>query len=185
MYAIFLALISLSTGINEVVDKMNTFINTYLEMKSPSEFIEKTDSNGLEVIEAEIKEFRLNRYLYCLVGEQWGWNEMLEISDEQWKEYAESDNLRTWVAYYKGSIAGYFELKTAPSLDVEIALFGLAPNFIGKGFGRYLLSCAIKFAWEKCNAKRVWVYTCTTDHPNALNNYQACGLKIYHKEIVN
>lgn len=158
------------------------YVNTYLEMNSPSEFIETTCSNGLEVKEAEIKEFRLNRYLYCLVGEPWGWTEKLSLSDEQWKEYAEADNLRTWVACYRGSIAGYFELQTDPDFNVEIAFFGLAPGFIGKGFGAYLLSCAIKSAWEKCHARRVWVYTCTSDHPNALGNYQSCGLKIYHKE---
>jgi GNAT superfamily N-acetyltransferase len=160
------------------------FINTYLEMHSPNELIEKTDSKGLEVKEAEIKDFTLNRYLYSLVGEAWGWSEMLVFTDQQWKDYAESDSRRTWVAYYKGSIAGYFELNTDPDFNVEVALFGLAPKFIGKGFGGYLLSCAIKYAWQKCNAKRVWVYTCSSDHPNALKNYQACGFKIYRTEEV-
>jgi GNAT superfamily N-acetyltransferase len=148
-------------------------------MNSQSEFIEKFNSNGLEVIEAEIKEFKLNRYLYSLVGELWDWKDKLVLSEQQWKEYAESSNLRTWVAYYKGSIAGYFELNTDPQFNVEIAYFGLAPKFIGKGFGRYLLSCAIKYAWQHCSAKRVWVHTCTHDHPNASKNYQSCGLKVY------
>jgi len=48
--------------------------------------------------------------------------------------------------------------------------------------GLYLLSCAIKSAWEKCHARRIWVCTCTSDHPNALGNYQPCGLKICHKD---
>lgn len=161
---------------------MSNVITTYLEMNSQSEFIERPNSSGLDVIEAELKEFKFNRYLYSLVGEIWNWTDKLVLTDQQWKEYAESSNMRTWVAYYKGSIAGYFELNTDSEFNVEIAYFGLAPKFIGKGFGGYLLSCAIKFAWEKCNAKRVWVHTCTLDHPNALKNYQSCGLKIYHIE---
>jgi GNAT superfamily N-acetyltransferase len=161
---------------------LSTVVTTYLEMNSQSEFIENHTSNGLEVIEAEIKEFRLNRFLYALVGEMWNWKDKLNLSEEQWKEYAESSTLRTWVAYYKGSIDGYFELKADEQDNIEIAYFGLAPKFIGKGFGRYLLSCAIKYAWQDCNAKRVWVHTCTLDHPNALTNYQACGMKIYHVE---
>ncbi|MES2675923.1 MAG: GNAT family N-acetyltransferase [Pseudomonadota bacterium] len=162
---------------------MSKVITTYLEMNSRSEFIEKTDSKGLTVIEAEIKDFRFNRYLYSLVGEMWSWTDKLKLTDEQWRDYAESNNLRTCVAYYKGSVVGYFETNTDSECHVEIAYFGLTPNFIGKGFGGYLLSSAIKFAWEKCNAKRVWVHTCTLDHPNALNNYQSCGLKIYREEI--
>jgi GNAT superfamily N-acetyltransferase len=154
-------------------------ITTYLEMKSQNELIEKSNKNGLEIIEAEIKEYKFNRYLYSLVGEAWCWTDKLALSDPQWKAYAEASNLRTWVAYYKGSIAGYFELNTDMELNVEIAYFGLEPKFIGKGFGGYLLSCAIKFAWQECSAKRVWVHTCTLDHPNAINNYQSCGFKIY------
>lgn len=161
---------------------MSNVITTYLEMNSYSEFIEKSESRGLKVVEAELKEFKFNRYLYTLIGEAWNWKDKLVLTDKQWKQYAESDNLRTWVAYYKGAIAGYFELNTDSELNVEIAYFGLASKFIGKGFGGYLLSCAIKSAWQDCNAKRVWVHTCTHDHPNALKNYQSCGLKIYHVE---
>ena len=116
------------------------------------------------------------------MGEAWGWTDKLALSDECWQEYAESSDLRTWVAYFKGSIAGYFELRSNSNLNVEIAYFGLAPKFIGKGFGAHLLSSAITFAWEKCNARRIWVHTCTLDHPNALSNYQSRGLKIYHEE---
>lgn len=123
----------------------------------------------MDIIEAEIKEYRFNRYLYSLVGEIWNWTDKLILTDKQWKEYAESSNLRTWLVYSKGSIAGYYELNTNSECNVEIAYFGLAPKFIGQGFGGYLISHAIKSAWEKSSAKRVWVHTCLLDHPNALN----------------
>lgn len=157
-------------------------ITTYLEINSPKEFIEKRNTKGLAILEAELKEFRFNRYLYSLVGETWSWTDKLKLSEDEWKNYAESNNLRTWVAYYRGSIAGYFELKTDSEFNVEIVYFGLTPMCIGKGFGGFLLSSAIKFAWEECKAKRVWVHTCTLDHPNAINNYKSCGMKIYHVE---
>ena len=67
----------------------------------------------------------------------------------------------------------------ASILDVEIAYFGLAPRFIGKGFGGYLLSHAIKSAWAWEGTRRVWVHTCTLDHPTALQNYKARGLEVY------
>lgn len=155
----------------------------YLEMNSPEELTEKTDARGLTIVEAKINEFRFNKFLYQLIGEQWEWVDKLSLSDEEWKAYVESPYLRTWVAYYEGAIAGYFELNTNKSGDTEIAYFGLASNFIGKGFGGYLLSKAISNAWEIPKTKRVWVHTCSLDHASALSNYKARGLKLYKEEI--
>jgi len=155
----------------------------YLEMNNANQLKAKRQVEGLNIIEAEIKEYRLNRFLYSLVGEAWQWFDKKNDSDEQWRAYSERENLRTWVAYYKGTIAGYFELEVSEDKDVEIKYFGLAPAFIGKGFGGYLLTYAIEQAWNACNAKRVWVHTCSLDHPGALANYQARGLVLYKEEI--
>ena len=67
--------------------------------------------------------------------------------------------------------------------DVEIKFFGLTNEFIGKGFGGYMLSEAIRQAWD-WDAKRVWVHTCTLDHDNALPNYLARGMTVYKKETI-
>ena len=127
--------------------------------------------------------FYSNRFLYSLVGEAWQWNDKLTESDQSWKAYSERDNLRTWVAYSEGAIAGYFELEISDNQEVEIKYFGLAPAFIGKRFGGYLLTYAIQQAWDACNAKRVWVHTCSLDHPAALANYQARGFALYKEEL--
>ena len=136
----------------------------------------------MQVQECEIKQFQFNRFLYQFVGQAWEWTDRVSWSDEQWRAYAESDHLRTWVAHYNGSPAGYYELERQPDGDVEIAYFGLAPRFIGHGFGGHLLSQAIKSAWEWKKTKRVWVHTCTLDHPNALQNYKARGMEVYRVE---
>lgn len=155
----------------------------YLEMHQKNSLKSKSVVKGLTITEAVIKEYRFNRFLYSLVGEQWQWFDKLKESDQSWKDYSERDNLRTWVAYYQGTIAGYFELEVSDTQEVEIKYFGLAPAFIGKGFGGYLLTYAIQQAWDVCYAKRVWVHTCSLDHPSALANYQARGLVLYHQKI--
>ncbi|TEW53957.1 GNAT family N-acetyltransferase [Psychromonas sp. RZ22] len=155
----------------------------YLEMQQASDLKEKPVVAGLTICEAEIKEYRFNRFLYSLIGEAWQWFDKKNDTDEAWKAYSERDNLRTWVAYYQGAIAGYFELEVSDEQEVEIKYFGLAPAFIGKGFGGYLLSYAIKQAWSVCDAKRLWVHTCSLDHPSALANYQARGFSLYRQEI--
>jgi GNAT superfamily N-acetyltransferase len=88
--------------------------------------------------------------------------------------------------YLQGTPAGYFELERQGELekqnsDVNIAYFGLLPQFIGKGLGGYFLSVAVEKAWA-FGAKRVTLTTCTLDHKSALENYQARGFKIYKKK---
>src|SRR5437867_1586360 len=91
--------------------------------------------------------------------------------------------LRTFGAYYDASLAGYYELRRDDRDGVEIAYFGLLPKFIGRGFGGALLTSAIEEAWRASpSITRVWVHTCTCDHPHALANYQARGMVIYKRE---
>jgi GNAT superfamily N-acetyltransferase len=127
------------------------------------------------------KQAQYNRFLYQLVGRDWHWTDKNVWTDEEWRKYAENDTLRTWVGYVAGSPAGYFELQSQNRGDVEIVYFGLAKPFIGKGFGGPLLSHAIQSAWA-WGAKRVWLHTCTLDHPYAVANYQARGMRIYKTE---
>ena len=56
--------------------------------------------------------------------------------------------------------------------------FGLLPQFIGQGIGGNLFTRAIECGWN-LGAKRVWVHTCSLDHPQALNNYLARGLRLF------
>ncbi|MEM7283849.1 MAG: GNAT family N-acetyltransferase [Pseudomonadota bacterium] len=161
---------------------MGDIITYYLEMKSPAGLVAKPPVTDLQVNEVRIDSFPLNKFLYEYVGKPWGWVDKLVWTDEQWRQWVEQPGLRTWVAYHLGAPAGYFELHKPSSEQVEIAYFGLARNFIGLGFGGYLLSSAIQNAWEWGNVRRVWVHTCTLDHPGALKNYQARGFEIYKTE---
>lgn len=45
---------------------MDLVTTTYLEMRSPDQLNLSTKANGLVVVEAEIKQFQLNRFLYQL-----------------------------------------------------------------------------------------------------------------------
>jgi GNAT superfamily N-acetyltransferase len=164
------------------VSRMEPIITSYLEMRSPDSLKSKDDSRGLVVTECKIKQYQLNKFLYQFIGERWLWTDKLSWTDEAWKEYVESDQLRIWVACSKGAIAGYYELLKQDNGDVEIIYFGLFESFIGKGFGGYLLSEAIRSAWGWHGVKRVWVHTCTLDHPGALQNYLSRGMTLYRQE---
>jgi ribosomal protein S18 acetylase RimI-like enzyme len=165
-------------------------ITTYLEMRSPQQLRPKRANALFEVCELNERDWRFNRDLYFRVGEQWDWTDKRPWTDEQWKEYATPPELRTFAAYYDGALAGYYELRSESEPDrrnvgVEIAYFGLLPEFIGSGLGGALLSSAIEQAWSSRGGiapERVWVHTCNRDHPQALANYQARGMIVYKIE---
>ena len=153
-----------------------------LEMNTPDQLNFKPAPENLDFVvqESRIKNYPLNRFLYSWVGAPYQWTDKLSWSDAQWQAYAENDDCRLWVGYLEGTPAGYFELRKKGS-DVEIAYFGLAEPFIEQGLGGHLLSQAIREAWQ-WDAQRVWVHTCTKDHPYALKNYIARGMTVYKEE---
>lgn len=155
----------------------------YLQMLSVESLTESPAVDDLMVMEARQKNFRLNRFLYQLVGEDWQWRDKLALSDQAWRDSTEADNVRTWVAYCEGAIAGYYEMRRDDQCAVEIVYFGLAPDFIGRGFGSDLLCRAVRSAWGWTGTQRVWLHTCSLDHPHALANYQRRGFQLYSTEI--
>lgn len=157
----------------------------YLEMRSPSQLKPKSAViEGLQIIKAELPSAELQHFLYRSVGGDWYWYEKAHWTYAQWLEYAHKPDLHTFVAYVKGTPAGYFQLERQPEGNVELAYFGLLGGFIGLGLGSHLLTQAIQTAWE-LGASRVWLHTCSLDHASALANYQARGFTIYKTETAS
>lgn len=149
-------------------------------MRSPAQIRPRRAGDGYDVREQIERDWRFNRDLYFEVGERWRWIDKRPWTDEQWRDYATDPNLRTFAASYENKLAGYYELRRGQAADVEIAYFGLLPEFVGSGLGGALLTSAIENAWAwRPTPSRVWVHTCNRDHPHALANYQARGFEIY------
>lgn len=123
------------------------------------------------------------RYLYISVGASCLWYMRLDWDYERWRARFAGDDVRLWVAYDDALPIGFFELERQPRDNVEICYFGLIPEVIGQGHGKRLLNDAI-IAAKTMDAKRVWLHTCTLDHPNALANYQARGFRVFREEDV-
>ena len=130
-------------------------------------------------------DFQLNKFFYKQVGKKHRWIDRLSWTDEKWINFISNKNLETYVISELEDLIGFFELLYNPNLnETEISYFGLLEEYIGKGIGGYALSEAIKKSFEK-NIKRVWLHTCTLDHPNALKNYIARGMRVFRKENIN
>ena len=160
-------------------------ITTYLEMLSRDQLRPKRADARFQIREKTNQDWRFNRDLYLRVGEQWDWIDKRTWTDDQWKEYATAPELRTFAGYYDNALAGYYELRWDKKSGIEIAYFGLLPEWIGRGLGGALLTNAIEEAWSGDGGivpARVWVHTCNRDHPQALANYQARGMVVYKVE---
>jgi ribosomal protein S18 acetylase RimI-like enzyme len=123
------------------------------------------------------------RYLYQQVGDPWLWYERRKIDDAALATLIHRETTEIFVFYVGGAPAGFFELDRSQTGEVELAYFGLVPQFIGRGWGRFLLDAAVDQAWSG-ETRRVWVHTCTLDHPRALGAYQRAGFRVYDRREI-
>ena len=157
----------------------------FLELKDLKNLKTNLTNKNKYLVKKIKPDFQLNKFFYKQVGKKHRWIDRLSWSDEKWVNYISNQNLETYVISEKNDLAGFFELLYNPELkETEISYFGLLEEYIGKGIGGYALSIAIKKSFEK-QIKRVWLHTCTLDHPNALKNYIARGMTVFKKENIN
>lgn len=162
-------------------------VTTYLEMdrdRAP----ELPARDGITVIAATPMTVRFYRYLYDAVGAPWHWYFRKRLDDTELRIVLETPGIELHVAYEHGNPIGYVELdRTAPGA-CEISYFGLVPEAIGRGLGRWFLAWAVHHAWTDPALRRLWVHTCTLDGPNALSTYQRVGFTPYrhtrHKQLL-
>jgi GNAT superfamily N-acetyltransferase len=121
------------------------------------------------------------RYLYAEVGRRYHWLDRVEWSDEQLAARLADPLVSLHLLSVAGAPAGYFELEREADGAVQVAYFGLLPEFIGRGLGKYLLTRAVEEAFA-LGASRVWLHTCTLDDPAALPNYLARGFRKTREE---
>jgi GNAT superfamily N-acetyltransferase len=156
---------------------------TYLEMTSPEELRPASLSGQLPSLErltdCSVSFFR---FLYQEVGRAYRWTDRLRWSDDQVRQHLTSPGVSLWLMSWEEQPAGYFELREHEDRSVEIAYFGLLPDFIGRGWGKYLLTRAVETAWQ-LGPNRVWLHTCTLDHPAALPNYLKRGFRPVREEV--
>ena len=155
---------------------------TYLEMTAPQPPPPRPQrGEKLALMRAERPTVSFYRYLYDTVGEPWLWHERRRLSDEALAAIVRDPLVEVNVMYVAGVPAGFVELDRRVSGEVEIAYFGLVPEFIGRGLGSYLLGWGVNRAWRR-GVRRVWVHTCNFDHPRAIVVYQRAGFTPYRQE---
>lgn len=169
---------------------MSTAVTTWsLELASPDELrpaAVPTADPGVAIVRSEVPSADFGRFLYTAVGADCEWKDRLGWPAEQWRTHLAQPGAELWVAYERGTPAGYVELGAQDGGVVEIVYFGLLPDFRGRGIGGHLLSYGAQRAWDlgerwegRAPTKRVWVHTCSLDGPHALGNYRRRGFRVF------
>jgi GNAT superfamily N-acetyltransferase len=153
----------------------------YLEMLAPPAFTVPPPRTGLIFIHAHRPTVAYYRFFYDVVGEPWHWSSRKKLSDAEIAAILNDPLVEMHVMYCDGVPAGFAELDRRQEGQVEIVQFGLLPDFIGKGLGKFFLHWTIDKAWSY-QPQRLWLHTCSLDHPAALPNYYKAGFALFKEE---
>jgi len=155
---------------------------TYLEMFAPPEKRLAPPRDDVEVVPLDVPTVDYYRFLYNTVGSNWAWYNRLIIPEEELRAIIEHELVDIYVLHVAGNEAGFAELDRRTPGEIELAYFGIFPDFVGKGLGTYLLNWAQHTAWSH-QPRRLWLHTCDLDHPAAIPTYQKGGFVIYDEKI--
>jgi GNAT superfamily N-acetyltransferase len=122
------------------------------------------------------------RDLYRRVGEEWLWFSRVRMSDAELAAIVQSPLVEVHALVEDGRDEGLLELDFREAGNCELVFFGVTARLIGSGAGRWLMNRALELAWSR-DVKRVWVHTCSFDHPSALAFYQRSGFRAFRRQI--
>jgi GNAT superfamily N-acetyltransferase len=168
---------------------------TYVEMTSPDQLVPgRPAPEPVEMRLQDVTAAARVKAVHNSVARAYQWASLAR-TEREWREQLARPHRWHWLAMVGTGPAtgagerpaGLLAVVSHPGGDCEIDMFGLVPDFVGRGFGGHVLTLSVRLAWaaEPLDApaiRRVWLHTSTLDHPNALANYQARGFRVFRTE---
>jgi len=171
----------LPDGYSDVPSGKVAAVVTHLEMTTRP--APRPDPAGAWTLRrVEIPPLDWFRDLYRRVGEEWLWFSRLQMSDAHLAAIIQAPLVEVYALEHEGRDEGLLELDFRDAGQCELAFFGVTAKLIGSGAGRWLMNRALELAWSR-PVGRVWVHTCTFDHPSALSFYQRAGFRPFRRQI--
>lgn len=170
-------------GYTDLPDNKIALVVTFLEMlQRPAEALSRPRTDV--VLEAWADpDINVYRDLFRQVGQDWLWFGRLSLSDEELAGVLCQPGREHFLPMVDGKPVGLLEIDYGDPENPELAYFGLVPEAVGTGLGRWLMAQAVEMAWSRPQTQRFWVHTCTGDSPQAIGFYQSCGFKPYKRSI--
>ena len=162
--------------------KLATLV-TYVEMSAPPAREAAPPPPGVTLEAVERWDLEAFRRLYREIGWEWLWCSRLLMSEAELAERLHRPGTLAFCPLRDGRRLGVLEMDFARPADVEISFFGLVPDAIGGGLGRWLMEQAIALAFSRAETRRLWLHTCHFDSPQALPFYQRMGFSPYARAV--
>lgn len=123
------------------------------------------------------------RTLFRRVGGPWLWYSRLAMDDATLTAIVHDAGVEVYAVTDRAGIeVGLLELDLRHAGACELSYFGLVPELAGRGHGGWLMAEAMARCWRP-GVTRVWVHTCTLDHPAALGFYRKQGFVAVKRTI--
>jgi GNAT superfamily N-acetyltransferase len=155
---------------------------TYLEMRMPRPASASTTMSDLAIRRQEKADLDWYRDLFRQIGGPWLWFSRLRMTEDKLGAILHNPDVDIFVLSHNGVDGGLLEFDRRRMPDIEILYFGVAPALFGKGVGRALLEHCLPLEWAY-HPQRIWLHTCTFDHPRALEFYIKAGFVPYKRAI--
>jgi GNAT superfamily N-acetyltransferase len=122
------------------------------------------------------------RDLHRRVGEEWLWFSRARMNDGELAAIIHAPGVEVYALVVDGHDEGLLELDFREAGQCELVYFGVTAKLIGSGAARFMMNRALELAWSR-DLSRVWVHTCTFDHPSAVAFYQRSGFRPFRRQI--
>jgi GNAT superfamily N-acetyltransferase len=171
----------LPDGYSDVPAGKIAAVVTHLEMTArPSPRPEPASAWTLRRVDAPALDWY--RDLYGRVGQPWLWVSRIRMRDAELAAIIQSPLMEVHALAHEGRDEGLLEMDFREPGQCEIVSFGLTEKLVGTGAGRWLMNRALELAWSR-PVERVWLHTCTFDHPGAISFYQRSGFRPFRRQI--
>lgn len=161
-------------------------IATYLEMRAPpdrapgaSGALPRALPGRLDRISGDIARYRA---LYARIGEPWLWFSRTVLPDERLRAIIGHPAVEALALVVEGRDVGLAEIDRRHPGECELSFFGLVPESCGRGIGGALMDEAVRRSFAR-PIRRLWLHTCTLDHPAAMSFYLKAGFRPYRRAI--
>lgn len=150
---------------------------TFLERRDPPP-AHASVTDGLAVDIVHTPDIDWFRRLYRRIGEDWLWFSHAVMPETELTALLRSPATVILAARRDGDDVGLAELSFGVPGEVEIVTFGVVPEAIGTGVAHALMSATLAAAFRP-GIGRVWLHTCSFDHPRAVTFYRRNGFQPY------
>ncbi len=173
----------LTNGLHDVPPGKLATVVTHLEMTERPDLRPVPAPADLTLARSHAPDTGWYRDLFRRVGGlDWLWFSRLVLDDAALAAILIDPDVEVYALSRDEQAQGLLELDFRTPGECELAFFGVSPDLIGSGAGRFMMNEAIMRVWSR-PIRRFHVHTCTLDSPAALPFYRRSGFVPIRQQV--